>query len=271
MFADLLSQGMTLQRDAYTKFSIGGVLTDTFEELGRNFATLALIALLAQLPAFVFNLLLASVNSSATAFTVSFGFWAYLTGIGAIEALIALACFSIAQAALVLVTVADLSGRRETLAGSLKTAFKSALPLCAITILSTLGIIFGFVLLVIPGTILAVGWIAAVPACIIERKSTFESFRRSWELTGGQRLGVFGLLAIAVVVSGIFLLIIMLLGGALATAAGTNSGVAVLGVIRVLTGCAVNMFSGSLIGVIYYELYFIREGHAPGALASVFD
>src|ERR1700733_8386722 len=129
---------MTLQRDAYTKFSMGGVLTDTFEAIGHNIATFVSIALLAQLPAIVFNSLLASVKSSATAFNGSFGYLVYLIGIGAIEGLIALACFSIAQAALVFVTIAGLSGRRETLENSLMTALNSALPLIAITILSTL-------------------------------------------------------------------------------------------------------------------------------------
>jgi len=75
----------------------------------------------------------------------------------------------------------------------------------------------------------------------------------------------------AVAGAGILLLIVMSLSSTLAIAAGGNSGAAILWMMRVVTGCAINVFSGSLIGVIYYEIFFIKEGHAPGALASVFD
>jgi hypothetical protein len=263
---------MSSQRDAYTSFSIGGILVDTFEVIGNNVAMFVSIALLGQFPAIIFNLLLAGVHASGTEFRVSFGYLINLrTTPGAIEALVALGSFSVAQGALVFGAIAALSGQRTTLAVSLTAACKSALPLLAITILSTLGIIVGFVMLIVPGVILALGWIAVVPACVIERKSTFESFRRSWTMTKGHRLAIFGVMVVAVVGTGVLLLVIMLLSGSLALAAGGNSGAAILWIMSLFAGCVVSVFSGTLLGVIYHELYFIREGHAPVVPSSVFD
>jgi hypothetical protein len=271
-FADPSRQGMAVQRDAYTKFSIDGVLVDTFGVVGRNLAIFIPIALLAQLPAVVFDLLPASAVSSGTGFRISIDYLIDLRTIpDAIEALVALACYSIAQAALASGTIADLNGRPATLTNVLIAARKSTLSVIAITVLSNLGIVVGFVLLIVPGVILAVGWSVAVPACVIERKSIFESFRRSWEMTRGHRLAIFGVLIIAVVGMTILLLIFMSLSGALAVGVGGNSTPAIHWLASLVVNCGVSVFGGSLVGAIYYELYFIKEGHAPGALASVFD
>jgi hypothetical protein len=76
---------------------------------------------------------------------------------------------------------------------------------------------------------------------------------------------------ISIAGTGIVLRIIMSLGGTLAITAGGGAGAVILWITRLVMGCAISMFAGSFVGVIYYELYFIKEGHAPGALASVFD
>jgi hypothetical protein len=89
------------------------------------------------------------------------------------------------QAAIVYGTVTDLSGRRASLGSCVSAALKVLLPLIGLSIVSTLGMMLGLILLVVPGIILALGWSTAVPVKIVERAGVFESLSRSWALTSG--------------------------------------------------------------------------------------
>ncbi len=262
---------VAIQRDAYTRFSISGVLLDTFEAIGRNFSVFAALAALAEIPNVAFHILSATVTTSATGLEISLAHVISLSGLGIVEALVAFASSCIAQGALSLGTVAELNGKRASLPDCLSASVKSLSSLLGISILATLGLLGGLLLLVVPGVVLALGWAVAVPVCVIERKSVFESFRRSWYLTSGHRLTIFGMVALAAVGLLIFLLIVLSLSSILANAAGGGAGPLILYIFQLIVEIATAVFSGSLMGAIYYELYVIKEGHAPGAQASVFD
>jgi hypothetical protein len=64
---------------------------------------------------------------------------------------------------------------------------------------ATIGIVFGFVLLVVPGFVLLTRWILIVPVIVLEKKSAGEAFNRSWELVKGSSWPVFGLIFLTMV------------------------------------------------------------------------
>ncbi len=59
------------------------------------------------------------------------------------------------------------------------------------TILSTIGLIIGFILLIIPGIILAVRWSAASGFLVSGREGVIDSLKASWEATRGNGLTIF--------------------------------------------------------------------------------
>ena len=80
-------------------------------------------------------------------------------------------------------------GRPVDVNASYKYAFSRLGGLIGLALLIAIVVGVGFLLLIIPGIILAVFLAMAVPAFIIERKGVTESMSRSWQLvsklTGG--------------------------------------------------------------------------------------
>jgi hypothetical protein len=78
--------------------------------------------------------------------------------------------------------------------------FEIMLPLVIMTLLSTLGVGLGLLLLIIPGLMLATAWAVAAPALIMEGKSPFVALGRSRDLVRGYSWPVFGLFVLTIVV-----------------------------------------------------------------------
>lgn len=72
----------------------------------------------------------------------------------------------------------------------------SALAVFVLQLVSTLGILLGLVLLIIPGLFLMTRWFAAVPLLISRNEGTGDALRESWRLTEGHGFAVFGALVI---------------------------------------------------------------------------
>jgi len=72
-------------------------------------------------------------------------------------------------------------------------------PLLAITILFAVGVIVGFVLIIVPGLVLLTFWSVVVPVEVIEQRGVLGSFTRSRELVRGNGWNVFGVIVIVYV------------------------------------------------------------------------
>jgi len=72
-------------------------------------------------------------------------------------------------------------------------------PLLAITILFAVGVIVGFVLIIVPGLVLLTFWSVVVPVEVIEQRGVIGSFTRSRELVRGNGWNVFGVIVIVYV------------------------------------------------------------------------
>ncbi|HUI96401.1 MAG TPA: hypothetical protein VLX44_11655 [Xanthobacteraceae bacterium] len=112
------------------------------------------------------------------------------------------------------------------------------------------------------GIILAVMWIAAVPACIVEGLGPIASMSRSADLSKGFRWRIFGILAL--------LFLLLLAGTVVQVILGTvSSGLAsVVGFVWSVVWAA--YFNCAII-MTYHDLRVAKEGVDTEQIASVFD
>lgn len=89
------------------------------------------------------------------------------------------------------------AGERATI-GQVALQGVRVLPtVAAAEIIASLGIAAGFVALVIPGVFVLVRWAVVAQAAAIDNENWVEALKRSWSLTRGNWLHVFGLLFLA--------------------------------------------------------------------------
>jgi hypothetical protein len=144
--------------------------------------------------------------------------------------------------------VADVQdGRRDASPGQL---FRAATPvigqLILVGIVAGIGIVIGFVLIIVPGLILITVWSVAAPVVVLERPGVFPALRRSRELVRGNGWQVFGvILVLYILVAAISLII-----EGVANSAGSGVGI----VVRVVIGVLTAPFSALAASVLYFEL-----------------
>jgi hypothetical protein len=241
---------------------VGRVVQGTFSVIGRNFVTFLVLSLIfAGLPSLLTTLGLTQMRAVGPT-TFNMPQWSVLIP----SWLVAIVANSVLQGALVHATVTDMNGRRASVADCLATGLRHFLPLIGIGILSALGIAAGAVLLLVPGIMLACAWCLAVPSEVVERTTVFSSFRRSRDLTRGNRWRIFALFALYVILSGV---IQSVLGGVFAGAISSSSSV--LLVITPLIAVINSMIGATGVGVLYSEIRQARDGIGAAELAAVFD
>ncbi len=183
--------------------------------------------------------------------------------IGVVAGVVSFICALLLQAAFVRATIEDLNGKRVSFGDCVQIAIRFLLPTLAIGILVTIGLTIGFMLLIVPGVILALGWSMSVPVLIQERLGVFGSMSRSWALTKGSRWSLFGLFLILFIIAMIIqwgmLLILVLFGGIIAE----------IGAALVQT--VVSMVLSIAAAASYVELRQVKEGTGIAELAEIFS
>ena len=94
--------------------------------------------------------------------------------------------------------------------------FDRFLPFVGIYILSLIGIVFGLVLLIIPGIMLMVRWTPLMSLVVDRQSGAFDAFGDSWEMTRGRGWSIFGaaiILAILMAIASAVLNGLALFGG----------------------------------------------------------
>jgi hypothetical protein len=150
--------------------------------------------------------------------------------------------------------VADVQdGRRDASPGQL---LRSATPvlgqLILVGILAAVGVLIGFILIIVPGLILITIWSVAAPVVVLERPGVVAALGRSRELVRGNGWQVFGVILVLYILVGVLAFAIE----ALAQSAGTGAGI----VARVIIGVLTAPLSALAASVLYFEL---RGSTAP--------
>jgi hypothetical protein len=266
---------MAVADGTQARFEIGRVASRAFGAIGHNALTFALLSLVPGIPAAFIAWRIAGLDMR-TAVSVD---PAEATVIGMAVVAYFVAAF-VFQASVVHGTIAYLNGRRASAISCLATALRHLFPLLAIGLLIGLGLLAGFLLLLIPGFILAATWAVAVPARVAERVSATDALKRSRELTYGHRWAVFGLLALffalafAIRIGARIVLVVTILFAAPAGATAAQTEPTLIAASSALSAIAsmVSITVGAAgIASLYYELRRVKEGIGPESLASVFD
>jgi len=144
-------------------------------------------------------------------------------------------------------------------------------------ILFLLGVMFGFILLIIPGLLLMLGWYLATPILAMEDTGPVDTLARSWNLSKGSKRWILLFFVVLGVISAIlqtiFGLIAMPFGNqALALLEG---GSTIFWVLSAL-GAALSQFFIMFLTIagltsIYYEIRDLKEGVSQDRLSAVFD
>jgi hypothetical protein len=153
-------------------------------------------------------------------------------------------------------------GRRDHSAGELLRAATPVLgQLILVGIVAGIGILIGFVLIVVPGLILITIWSVAAPVVVLERPGVFAALGRSRELVRGNGWQVFGVIFV------LFFLVIIVSSGIeiAADSAGTGAGI----VARVILGILTAPISALAAAVLYFDLRAVASApsseRAPAA------
>lgn len=154
-------------------------------------------------------------------------------------------------------------GRRDSSVGRLFASVAPiVLPLIGLSLVVGLGVVVGFVLLIVPGIYLMTIWAVAAPSYVIERRGVFAAIGRSRELVKGHGWQVLGVIAVVLVLA----LITGVAVGALASGLG-DGGVAV---VQWAANVIVSPFTALVSAVMYFSLRRLHgeTAAAPGPAAS---
>jgi hypothetical protein len=189
--------------------------------------------------------------------------WGVLA-VGAFLAVILfLALNTIGEAVLLLGAFQRMRGEPLRVSAALQQAFARFLPLIGLGILWALALLFGFLLLIVPGVILLCTWWVVVPVCVVEGLGPIASFSRSSALTKGYRWKIFGLLAVLFVMNGIGSKIVELIFGL--------AGETMAGLGSLLWFAAWTAFWNCVLIMTYHDLRVAKEGIDTEQIAAIFD
>lgn len=245
-------------------FDLGRVIQRTFGAIKQNAAVLfGSAALLVGAPSIL------SAYGQSAMLSEEFGPGVLMMMAGAVLNFVGL---YLLQGMVVKAAVNGFNGKTTAFGDAFNVGVQNFLPLLGLAIFASIGMMLGFLLLIVPGIILAVMWSVGAPSVVVEKRGVFASLQRSRELTKGYRWQVFGLLVIYVILSWI---IGAAIGGLSLATGGTLSGGTPNLAVNLITEPIVNILSGVVasagVAALYYELRSAKEGVGSEELASIFD
>lgn len=146
------------------------------------------------------------------------------------------------------------------------------LPFFALSILASIAIVLGMVLLLVPGIILGLMWSVSLPAMAGENLGVLASLGRSRALTKGSRMMIF--LTFLVVLVAIYIVIFAILGSliglSMTNMATQMAGSPVAVAFSLLNGWVALMVGNALMVSTYIETMLVKGEARSGHLDQVF-
>ena len=123
-------------------------------------------------------------------------------GLGLLAVVISLAVSTLYQGTVVGLVSDVQDGRRDNSIGEqMRAVAPVVMPLIGAGILSGLGIVAGFFLLIVPGLYLLTIWAVIAPVIVVERRGVFDAFGRSRQLVRGNGWPVFWTVVVAFLIT----------------------------------------------------------------------
>lgn len=218
---------------------IGGVFETTTDLWKKTFGTVWLVALILLIPAGVISGLLGEGGS-------------FLQFLGSLVQLVA--GVWLAGAVVRIVQDSWTDGRVDTSVGDLLGSVSGKIvSLILLSIVLWILLAIGYMLLIIPGIILTLMWIVAVPAMVAEDIGVFDSMSRSSDLTRNNRMRILGI-GILLIVAYVAVLVAIGLLVAITPILGMVVGIALMVIVY--------PWASIVITVLYFRLRELKEGAA---------
>ena len=133
--------------------------------------------------------------------------------------------------------------------------------------------VLAFLLGIIPGVMIYLMWVVAVPACVVERLGPFRSLGRSRALTKSHRWKIFGQQLMLLIVGLVLGLLIGVVLNVLSRALGPGATLTtVVNLIVNLVWYAGWIAFGIMILIVtYHDLRVAKEGIGADQIAAVFE
>jgi hypothetical protein len=235
------------EHHAEHEFRIGGVLNRAWSVLSRNFLTFFLVTVIASLPDLLF------------------------TKPGQNQGLIFVGAFvsdmlrRLSQAMLVYGAFQEMRGKPVSLVESLQVGFRRIVPVVGLAISAAILTGLGFVLLIVPGLIVAMMLFVATPVCVVEQLGPFSSMDRSAQLSKGHRWKIFGLLLLMALP---FVIVEVLVA---AMAEIVDAGDVLAAISKLIWDATWEAFYAILVIATYHDLRVAKEGVDTEQIAAVFE
>lgn len=254
---------------AFGRFEIGGVVRRMVSGIGDNWRTLLIVAVATGVVSAAVSGLsmsrLAGAMDPANPSAMLAIFASPVYWVSSFGTLFVTAFSLTAMLAVLLGRNGDAASAGEAFG----VALRRFLPMLALTILWVLGLMVGYILIVIPALIVLTMWSVSAPALVAEGIGPIAAFGRSRALTKGFRWPVFG----ALVLFGIVYLVVsgVLQGGStmgMITLYRTSPAGAVA--LSVVMAGVMGIFNAAFLAGLYGELRDAKEGGSHSQLADVF-
>lgn len=241
------------------RLTIGTCLSTTFAVFGRNFLPFMALGLVIGLPGLGISLKDDLLPSETGAGYSASGF-------------VDMFASALTAGVVVYGTFQDLRGAPASFGAIFNQGASSIGRIVLASLVASLAVVLGTLLLVVPGIMIAMALWVYVPAIVIERKKIFESFSRSSELTKGRRWIILGVSAILFTAFAVALLgVNFLFLPSDESAAGSGGAVVVDEILIYVLAAAYNVVSAVASTVGYYLLRAEKEGVDIDEIAKVFD
>lgn len=161
-------------------------------------------------------------------------------------------------------------GQPPAIGTSLRFAVRRLLPLVAMDILLFLGLILGFIALIVPFVWLYVSWSIASPVLLIDRVGPARALRRSVGLVRGRWWPTAGVLVVATVMGGVIAgaLEALLAAISLHSHPSVLLATTVVSLATAVSTIITKPFQAAVATVLYYDLRVRREGYDLQLLAE---
>jgi hypothetical protein len=253
--------------------ALGEILDVSIKLVRRNWRTLATLVLIAAVPVAIVSLLITTSTTTydpTTDVRTREDGSAYGAGV-AVHQLLQLVLYLLAAVACFGAIADGYLGRRPEWRSSLRFAARRAPMAFVMGILAFLGIVAGFIALIIPGVFLAVRWSVALPALLLERRGPVAALGRSWRLVKGFWWKVFGTLLVTyllVRVAGFAVSAIVVAGLTALTSAQSFLGLALTEAVDVVVQLFTLPVLAAVTIVLYVDLRVRKEGFDLALMAD---
>jgi len=258
-------------------FSVGGVIGKTFSTWAKNLVPFTVLSIIVQLPIYAVTLWTQyetyggypsfqqmTEHAQQRAAAGPFGQFAPLI-IGGW--LVVAVLMLVEMGALTYGAIQHLAGRKVSVGPLIGAGLRRAGTVFLAGLLAGLLMAVGWILLIVPGIILACALAVTVPVVMAEDKGATEAIGRSFTLTKGRRFAIL----LSYLVMGLVVLTVNMVSGLLPLALGGGTASLVGGFVAFVVGAMFAPLPTLLPAVVYHDLRVAKEGVATADLVKVFE